>query len=118
VVLRGLLEPERDHGSAPALFPFLVSLIHSFWATATPTPSTSTPFSFLVRFVAYRLAKSLGGEAFGLLAGAFVVAHPITLISARSGGFDLMAGFFALVSVKCFLDYAREPTANRLPCCG
>jgi hypothetical protein len=42
------------------------------------------------------------------------VAHPITLMSARSGGFDLMAGFFALLSVKCFLDYAREPTANRL----
>ena len=99
----------------PALFPFLVSLLHSFWgysyANAFHLNALLIPFYV---FVAYRLAKSLGGEVFGLLAGAFVVAHPITLMSARSGGFDLMAGFFALLSVKCFLDYAREPTANRL----
>ena len=99
----------------PALFPFLVSLLHSFWgysyANAFHLNALLIPFYV---FVAYRLAKSLGGEVFGLLAGAFVVAHPITLMSARSGGFDLMAGFFALLSVKCFLDYAKEPTANRL----
>ena len=99
----------------PALFPFMVSLLHAvrgysytnaFHANAILIP--------LFVFVAYRLAKSLGGEVFGILAGAFVMAHPITLVSARSGGFDVMAGFFALVSVKSFLDYAREPTANRL----
>jgi 4-amino-4-deoxy-L-arabinose transferase-like glycosyltransferase len=99
----------------PALFPFLVSLIHAFrgysYTNAFHLNAILIP---LYVFVAYRLAKVLGGEAFGILAGAFVVAHPITLISARSGGFDLMAGFFALVSVKCFLDYAKEPTANRL----
>jgi hypothetical protein len=99
----------------PALFPFLVSLLHSFWGYSyTNAFHINAILIPLFVFVAYRLAKSLGGEVFGLLAGAFVVAHPITLISARSGGFDLMAGFFALVSVKCFLDYAREPTANRL----
>jgi hypothetical protein len=99
----------------PALFPFLVSLVHSlhgysytnvFHANAILIP--------LFVFVAYRFAKSLGGEAFGILAGAFVVAHPITLVSARSGGFDVMAGFFALLSVKNFFDYCKEPTANRL----
>jgi hypothetical protein len=99
----------------PSLFPFLVSLIHAvrgysytnaFHANAMLIP--------LLVFVAYRLAKSLGGEAFGILAGAFVMAHPITLLSARSAGFDVMAGFFALVSVKHFFDYAKEPTANRL----
>jgi hypothetical protein len=99
----------------PALFPFLLSLIHSFrgysYTNAFHINAILIP---LFVFVAYRLAKSLGGEVFGILAGAFVVAHPITLVSARSGGFDVMAGFFALVSVKCFLDYAREPTANRL----
>jgi hypothetical protein len=99
----------------PALFPFLLSLIHSFrgysYTNAFHINAILIP---LFVFVAYRLAKSLGGEVFGILAGAFVVAHPITLVSARSGGFDVMAGFFALLSVKCFLDYAREPTANRL----
>ena len=99
----------------PALFPFLVSLLHSFWGYSYTNVFhlNALLIPFYV-FVAYRLAKSLGGEVFGLLAGAFVVAHPITLMSARSGGFDLMAGFFALLSVKCFLDYAKEPTANRL----
>ena len=99
----------------PSLFPFLVSLIHAvrgysytnaFHANAMLIP--------LLVFFAYRLAKSLGGEAFGILAGAFVIAHPITLVSARSGGFDVMAGFFALLAVKHFFDYAKEPTANRL----
>ena len=103
----------------PALFPFLVSLIHAVrgysYTNAFHVNAILIP---LLVFVAYRLAKSLGGEAFGILAGAFVVAHPITLISARSGGFDLMAGFFALVSVKCFLDYAREPPPTAWPCCG
>ena len=99
----------------PALFPFLVSLIHAvrgysytnaFLANAILIP--------LFVFVAYRLAKSLGGEVFGILAGAFVIAHPVTLVSARSGGFEVMAGFFALLAVKHFFDYANEPTANRL----
>jgi hypothetical protein len=99
----------------PALFPFLVSLIHAFRGYSyTNTFHMNAILIPLYVFVAYRLAKALGGEVFGILAGAFVVAHPIALISARSGGFDLMAGFFALVSVKCFLDYAKEPTANRL----
>ena len=43
-----------------------------------------------------------------------MLAHPIALLSARSAGFDVMAGFFGLVCVKHFLDYSREPTANRL----
>ena len=90
----------------PSLFPFLVSLIHAvrgysytnaFHANAILIP--------LLVFVAYRLAKRLGGEAYGILAGAFVMAHPITLVSARSAGFDVMAGFFALVAVKHFYDY-------------
>lgn len=99
----------------PSLFPFLVSLIHAvvgysytnaFHANAILIP--------LLVLVAYRLAKRMGGEAYGILAGAFVMAHPITLVSARSAGFDVMAGFFALVAVKHFYDYAKEPTANRL----
>jgi hypothetical protein len=99
----------------PTLYPYLVSLIHgvrgyhysnAFWANALLIP-------FFV-FTAYRLAKSLGGEIFGLLAGALVMAHPISLISARSGGFDLMAATFSLLIVKHLLDYCQAPSANRL----
>jgi len=99
----------------PSLFPFLVSLLHAIrgysYTNAFHTNAILIP---LMVFVAYRLAKSLGGEAFGILAGALVMAHPITLVSARSGGFDVMAGVFGLFCVKHFLDYAKEPTANRL----
>ena len=99
----------------PALFPFLVSLIHAVRGYSyTNAFHLNAIVIFLFVFVAYRLAKSLGGEVFGILAGAFVLAHPIALLSARSAGFDVMAGFFGLVCVKHFLDYSREPTANRL----
>jgi asparagine N-glycosylation enzyme membrane subunit Stt3 len=58
----------------PALFPFLVSLIHAVrgysYTNAFHLNAILIP---LLVFVAYRLAKSLGGEAFGILAGAFVI---------------------------------------------
>lgn len=99
----------------PALFPFLVSLIHSIrgYSYTNAFLANAILIPFFV-FAAYRLAKSLGGEVYGILAGAFVMAHPVTLASARSGGFEVMAGFFALLAVKHFFDYAKEPTANRL----
>ena len=99
----------------PALFLFFVSLIHALrgyhYSNAFHTNAILIPFFV---FFAYRLAKSLGGEFYGILAGAFVMAHPITMVSARSGGFDLMAAFFSLVVVKHLFDYCKEPTANRL----
>ena len=99
----------------PALFPFLVSLLHSLrgysYTNAFHVNAILIPLFVLV---AYRLGKRLGGEAFGLLAGAFVIAHPATLVSARSGGFDMMAAFFSLLAVKSLYDYCKQPTANRL----
>jgi hypothetical protein len=99
----------------PALFPFLVSLVHILRGY-----SYSNVFLlnllFLPAFVlvAYRLAKSQGSEAFGLVAALFVVAHPITLISLRSGGFDFMAAFFSLLILKAFLDHCHAPSPERL----
>ena len=43
-----------------------------------------------------------------------MVAHPITLISVRSGGFDFFAVFFALLVIKSLLDHGREPSPARL----
>jgi hypothetical protein len=99
----------------PTLYPYLVSLFHAvrgyhytnaFWANALLIP-------FFV-FTAYRLAKTLGGEIFGLFAAALVMAHPISIMAARSGGFDLMAATFSLLIVKHLLDYCQAPRANRL----
>jgi len=99
----------------PCLFPFLVSLVHAAWGYSYRN-------AFLLNLillpvfvlVAYRLAKRLGGETFGIVASLFVLAHPITLISARSGGFDFLAVFFALLVLKSLFDYGHEPVPARL----
>jgi len=99
----------------PALFPFLVSLVH-----VVRGYSYRNVFLFnllvLAAFVllSYRLAKSLGGETFGIVASLLVVAHPITLIAVRSGGFDFFALFFSLLVVKSLLDHTRAPSAAGL----
>jgi hypothetical protein len=99
----------------PALFPFLVSLVHALCGYSYQNVFL---FNLMVLpafvLVSYRLAKSLGGETFGIAASLLVAAHPITLISARSGGFDFFAAFFALLVIKNLLDQSREPSPERL----
>jgi 4-amino-4-deoxy-L-arabinose transferase-like glycosyltransferase len=99
----------------PTLFPFLVSLVHSalgysyrnvFLFNLLVLPA------FLV--VSYRLAKSLGGETFGVVAALLVAAHPVTLLSVRSGGFDFFAAFFGLLCVKSVCDYAFEQSPTKM----
>jgi hypothetical protein len=99
----------------PALFPFLVSLVHVVRGYSYENVFL---FNLLVLpafvLVSYRLAKSLGGETFAVVASLLVVAHPITLISVRSGGFDFLALFFALLVIKSLHDHLREPSAPTL----
>ena len=99
----------------PALFPFLVSLVH---AVCGYSYKNVFLFNLMVLpvfvLVSYRLAKSLGSETFAIVASLLVVAHPITLISIRSGGFDFITVFFALLVIKSLLDYNREPSPARL----
>jgi hypothetical protein len=100
----------------PALFPFLVSLVH---AVCGYSYKNVFLFNLMVLpafvLVSYRLAKNLGGETFAIVASLFVVAHPITLISVRSGGFDFLAVFFALLVIKSLLDYSRVGVAGLRP---
>jgi len=99
----------------PALFPFLVSLVHVVCGYSYKNVFL---FNLLVLpafvLLSYRLAKVLGGETFAIVASLLVVAHPITLISVRSGGFDVLALFFSLLVLKSLLDHLREPSAARL----
>jgi hypothetical protein len=99
----------------PTLFPFLVSLLHSlvgysyknaFWLNLLVLPA------FLL--VAYRLAKALAGETFGLVTALVVAAHPVTLLAVRSGGFDFLATFFALLCIKSLHDYVSERSPAHL----
>lgn len=99
----------------PALFPFLVSLVHSAWGYSYRNAFLLNLMvlpAFLL--VTYRLAKRVGGETVGLVASLLVLTHPILLMSARSGGFDFLAAFFALLVVKSFFDHSQEPSPARL----
>jgi hypothetical protein len=99
----------------PTLFPFLVSLVHSACGYSY---ENVFHFNLLVLaafvLVSYRLAKSLGGETFGVVASLLVAAHPITLLSARSGGFDLFSTSVGLLVIASLLAYLREQTPGKL----
>ena len=99
----------------PTLFPFLVSLVHSALGYSYKNVFL---FNLLVMpfflLVAYRLAKSLGGETFAIVAALLAAAHPATLLAVRSGGFDFFALFFALLTIKSLLDYVRERSPAKL----
>jgi len=99
----------------PTLFPFLVSLIHSAWGYSYKNVFVLN-LMVLPAFVlvAYRLAKALGGERFAIVASLLVVAHPTTLLSVRSGGFDFLAVFFAMLVLKSLFDYSLELSPARL----
>jgi hypothetical protein len=99
----------------PTLFPFLVSLVH---AALGYSYENAFVLNLLVLpaflLVAYRLAKSSGGETFAVVAALFVAAHPITLISVRSGGFDFLNAFFALLVVKSLFDHLHALSPGTL----
>ena len=99
----------------PALFPFLVSLVH---AASGYSYKNVFYFNLLVLpvfvLVAYRLCKSLAGETFALVTAFFVFAHPNALISLRSGGFDFFSAFMTVLVIKSLLDFTREQTASKL----
>lgn len=99
----------------PSLFPFLVSLIHVLRGYSYTNVFL---FNLLVMpifvLMSYRLAKSAGNETVGIVAAMLVAAHPITLISMRSGGFDFLAAFFSVLVIKSFLDHCRAPSAGTL----
>jgi hypothetical protein len=99
----------------PALFPFLVSLIHTLrgYHPENAFHTNAIIFALLV-FSSYRLAKMLNGELFGVAAAILVASHPNTLVAARSAGFDLLSSLMLLIVVKSFIEYANQTTPKRL----
>ncbi len=95
----------------PTLFPFLVSLVHSALGYSYRNVFL---FNLLVLpvflVVSYRLAKSLGGETFGVVASLLAAAHPVTLLSVRSGGFD-----FLRCSLACSASRASATAFDQSP---
>ncbi len=99
----------------PALFPFLVSLLHLVrgYRAENAFYLNGIVFVFFV-FCSYRLAKTLGGEVFGVAAAILVAVSPSTVVSARSAGFDFFATFLLLVIVLSFYDYVKAPSPRGL----
>jgi hypothetical protein len=99
----------------PALFPFLVSLVHGVRGYRPENAFVLNVLVFvLFVFTSYRVATSLGGVAFGVAAGILVATSPNTLVAARSAGFDFVATFMLLAVVQSVLEHARAPSPRRL----
>ncbi len=99
----------------PALFSFLVSLLHIVRGYHAENAFLLNAILFvLFIFSSHRIAKCLGGELFGVAAAIAVAVSPNTLVAARSGGFDFLATFLLLVTIQSFYDYAKQPTPKRL----
>lgn len=96
----------------PAGYPFLVSLLHLARGYHFENAFYLNALVFvLFVFNSYRLAKTLGGEVFGVAAAILVAANPNTLVAARSAGFDLLSTFALLLVVQSFVDYTRAQSA-------
>jgi hypothetical protein len=99
----------------PALFPFLVSLVHAVRGYRPENAFLLNAILFvLFVFLSYRLAKAWGGEALGVCTALLVAATPTTLVSARSAGFDFCATFLLLVMVASFARYVTTPSPRAL----
>ena len=99
----------------PCLFPFLLSVVHAVcgYAVSNVFLLNLTLLPAIV-LLAYRIAKTLGGEVVGIVAAVLVLAQPTLLVTARSGAFDVLATLFALLIVHGFLAHARNPSPARL----
>lgn len=99
----------------PPLFPFLVSLVH---LALGYSHSNAFVLNLLILpaflLVGYRLAKASGGERFAIVVSLLMVAHPVILMSVRSGGFDFLAVFFSLLILKNVHDYLVVRSSTNL----
>ncbi|HXX67147.1 MAG TPA: glycosyltransferase family 39 protein, partial [Polyangiaceae bacterium] len=99
----------------PPLYPFLVSLLHALRGYHAENGfHTNAIILVLFVFATYRLAKSLGGEVFGVAAAILVATNPNTVVAARSAGFDLLGVFLLLVVVLSFHRYVEQPSPRGL----
>lgn len=99
----------------PPLYPFLVSLLHALRGYHAENGFHTNAIIFaLFVFTSYRLAKSLGGEIFGVAAAILVATNPNTVVAARSAGFDLLGVFLLLVVVLKFHRYVEQPSPKGL----
>lgn len=99
----------------PALFPFLVNLVHLIRGYRAENAFHLNALLFVVFvFTSYRFAKRLGGELYGLAAAVAVGVSPITLLCVRSAGFDFLSALMLLIALQTFHAHATEPSPRSL----
>ncbi|HWA76265.1 MAG TPA: glycosyltransferase family 39 protein [Polyangiaceae bacterium] len=99
----------------PALYPFLVSLLHLVRGYHAENAFHLNAILFvLFVFTCYRLGKRLNGEVFGVAAAILSATNPNTLVAARSAGFDFLSTFVLLLVVYSFVEYTRDKAPWRL----
>lgn len=99
----------------PALFPYLVSLLHVLRGYHPENAFHLNAVLFVVFvFASYRIAKKFGGELFGLATCVLVACNPNTIIAARSAGFDLLSTLMLLTVFKGFAEFSTEASPRRL----
>ncbi|MGC4088855.1 MAG: hypothetical protein QM756_13335 [Polyangiaceae bacterium] len=99
----------------PALFPFLVSLVHLVKGYRVENAFDLNALVFVAcLWTSYRLAKSLGGQVFGVCTALLVGANPNLLVAVRSAGFDFLASFVLLLAIANFERFLKEQTPARL----
>ncbi|MCD6226598.1 MAG: hypothetical protein J7J93_02290 [Candidatus Aenigmarchaeota archaeon] len=101
----------REAPIRPLLFPFLLSILHSFLGYRVENV-------FILNFIAlfcllslvYIYIKKNRGNLWGFSAIMFIVSQPLVTITATSGGFDLFNTLFFIICIICLWHFLKNPS--------
>lgn len=99
----------------PLVFPFFVHLVHLVRGYSPENPFVlNAGVLFALLAVLGVAANRLGGAACAAGAVALVGSYPLVVACARSGGFDLLATFFAVVSLGLAYLHMLRPSGRSM----
>ena len=104
----------REMPKRPLLFPFLTHIVHTVLGYR---PGNAFVLNFLVLFslffLIFGLIKKYLGDISAVAAVILVASQPIISQNATSGGFDLLAVLFWVISFMSLEWFLKEPSAIR-----
>lgn len=115
--------PKQDHvqvlswviDKRPPLYPVLVSLLHDLRGAMEANAFAVNGFVlFLFLILANHWARKRFGSFSGLTAQFLLLSSPTVLLSATSGGYDLLAGLLFFVTLLSALQFVEKPKTMRL----
>jgi hypothetical protein len=104
----------RTAPKRPLLFPFLTNIVHTFLGYK-PTNVFILNFFvlFAMLFIIYSLVKVYMGHTIAISSMVVVASQPIVTQNATSGGFELLACLFLLLSFMCLKWFLGNPEPLR-----